>query len=270
MVNFLDKNMPALKFNEAMADAVDLVCKPLMDHIGITHFGHIKIFNDSSMLRLANNAEWSKRYFENSYYNDMDLYSLREVPENESRVLLLTGHPSTDHCAALCYEYDIWNALIIYEKFADYSKFWFFGTQRNNTEIINYYANNVSLFKKYAVYFEERFRDNLINFSKEDLISTNIEIHPYYSEIEEKNKEFLNKLKLKKYHFMNNICFSAREAECMHYLSCGKTVKEIGNLLGLSPRTVESHIVKVKNKIGCNSKSQIIKLFEKERRVLSV
>ena len=262
--------MSALKFNESIADTVDLVCQPLMSHIGITHFGHIKIFNDSTMLRLANNAEWAKKYFENSYYNDIDLYSLREVPENESRILLLTGHPTNDHCAALCNDHDIWNALVIYEKFSDYSKFWFFGAQRNNTEIINYYVNNLPIFKKFTVYFEERFRDNLINFDKDNLISTTIKTHPYCSAIEEKNKDFLVKLNLKKYHFMNNICFSARETECMHYLACGKTVKEIGNLLGLSPRTVESHIVKVKNKIGCNSKSEIIKLFEKERRVLSV
>lgn len=270
MTHLLDPaNISALRFNEATCEAVDLVCQPLLHHIGITHFGHIRIFDDSTMLRLANNVEWTRRYFEKSFYNDIDLYGMRDVPENESRIMLLTGQPTNDHCTALCYDYDIWNALVIYERFSGYSKFWFFATGRCNTEIINYYVNNIPIFKKFIVYFEERFKETFTNFDKESLISSKVKTHPYYSATEEKNKEFLSKINLKKYRFQNDIYFSARETECMYHLSCGKSVKEIGSILGLSPRTIESYIVNVKNKTGCNNKSQIIKLFENQKNAFN-
>jgi len=45
---------------------------------------------------------------------------------------------------------------------------------------------------------------------------------------------------------------------CLFYLIRGKSVKEIGQLLKLSPRTVESHIDAMKLKLYCEKKSQLI------------
>ena len=57
-------NLSALAFNEVIAEKVDLVCAPLFQHFGITHFGHIKVFEDRKMFRVANNKRWTKTYFE--------------------------------------------------------------------------------------------------------------------------------------------------------------------------------------------------------------
>lgn len=45
-------------------------------------------------------------------------------------------------------------------------------------------------------------------------------------------------------------------------LSSGKTMKEIGNELGISPRTVESHLNVVKAKTGLIFKNELISFFE--------
>lgn len=45
---------------------------------------------------------------------------------------------------------------------------------------------------------------------------------------------------------------------CLFYLVRGKSVKEIGKLLKLSPRTIESHIDAMKLKLDCRRKSQLI------------
>jgi DNA-binding CsgD family transcriptional regulator len=49
-----------------------------------------------------------------------------------------------------------------------------------------------------------------------------------------------------------------RQKECLHYLVRGMTIKEIGSILGLSPRTVEHYIEALKIKLDCNSRSQLI------------
>jgi len=53
---------------------------------------------------------------------------------------------------------------------------------------------------------------------------------------------------------------SKRESECLYYLMRGKSAKEIGSILGISGRTVESYNECIKNKMGCDSKSDIIDL----------
>lgn len=51
---------------------------------------------------------------------------------------------------------------------------------------------------------------------------------------------------------------SAREMECLYYLIRGRTAKEIAKLLTISARTVEIHIVHLKEKLGCYSKSELV------------
>jgi DNA-binding CsgD family transcriptional regulator len=58
---------------------------------------------------------------------------------------------------------------------------------------------------------------------------------------------------------------SKRESECLFYLVRGKTIKEIGAILGLSPRTVETHINHIKEKLNCHSTSQLIDKAYTER-----
>lgn len=49
-----------------------------------------------------------------------------------------------------------------------------------------------------------------------------------------------------------------RQMEVLFYLLRGKTSKEIGKLLHLSQRTIESHIIQLKNTFDCDTKSELI------------
>ncbi len=51
---------------------------------------------------------------------------------------------------------------------------------------------------------------------------------------------------------------SKREKDCVFYLLRGKTAKEISKYMNISFRTVETHIQNIKNKLGCESRSDII------------
>ncbi len=51
---------------------------------------------------------------------------------------------------------------------------------------------------------------------------------------------------------------SKRQTECLYYLVRGFTAPEIATRLGLSKRTVESHLDETKHKLACNSKSELI------------
>lgn len=49
-----------------------------------------------------------------------------------------------------------------------------------------------------------------------------------------------------------------REIECVFLLVRGKSAREIGVLLSLSKRTVESYIENIKNKMDCQNKAEIL------------
>ena len=71
------------------------------------------------------------------------------------------------------------------------------------------------------------------------------------------------KLNIKPVHYLlntsnNTYQLSSREYECIFLLIRGKTAKEIGALLSLSKRTVESYIDNIKNKMDCKNKAEIL------------
>lgn len=56
------------------------------------------------------------------------------------------------------------------------------------------------------------------------------------------------------------IYFTQREAECVMQILQGKTMNEAGEILNLSPRTVEYYLSKIKQKLKCRKKRDIIEL----------
>ncbi|KTD47640.1 helix-turn-helix transcriptional regulator [Legionella quateirensis] len=56
----------------------------------------------------------------------------------------------------------------------------------------------------------------------------------------------------------NKYALTNREYECVFLLIRGKTAKEIGTLLSLSKRTIESYIENIKNKMNCKNKAEIL------------
>lgn len=48
---------------------------------------------------------------------------------------------------------------------------------------------------------------------------------------------------------------TSREIEVLHWVACGKTNKDIGDILGLSPRTVNKHLEHVYVKLGVETRT---------------
>jgi DNA-binding NarL/FixJ family response regulator len=55
-----------------------------------------------------------------------------------------------------------------------------------------------------------------------------------------------------------NIAFSYQEAECMRQALKGKTIPGIAAALELSPRTVEYYFQKMRLKLKCHTKSELV------------
>ena len=61
----------------------------------------------------------------------------------------------------------------------------------------------------------------------------------------------------------NYLNLTKREIEIIQWIACGKSSKEIARVLNISPRTVETHLSNVKNKLNCCKVVQIIYLLTK-------
>ncbi|KTD82220.1 helix-turn-helix transcriptional regulator [Legionella waltersii] len=76
-------------------------------------------------------------------------------------------------------------------------------------------------------------------------------------------RQFDEQLLLNSHHYTlsdneNTYELTQRECECVFLLTRGKSAKEIGELLSLSKRTIESYIENIKNKMDCKNKAEIL------------
>ena len=260
------ENLSSLQFNESCAPIVDALCEPLFSNFGITHFGCIRILENGQVLRIANNVAWTRTYFQYEFYNDLDIYNMKHVLQNEQRFVFLTGDPHNEHCKMLCSDFNMWNFMLIYERFPTYGDFWFFGTNRNNLQIINFYINNINVLQHFILYFKNK-TFNLFDISNPSkLISTKIRPLEEKAKEESHVNEFIKEISYNRHYLTgkyNGKFLSTREAECLFYTSQGRTMKEIAEHVHLSPRTIETYMNNIKNKMGCRTKGELISIFSK-------
>lgn len=259
-------NLSSLQFNLTCAPFVDELCAPLFNAFGITHFGCLRIFENGHILRIANKDGWTQSYFQHGFYNDLDLYSMKHVPMNEQRFHSLSGIPQSEHCQMLYSEFNIWNFLLVYERLSTYGDVWFFGTTRENTQIINFYLNNLNVLQHFIHYFKGKAEHlfDIRDSSKLILAKINPLKETIIEEVDSQN--FIKKISHSK-HYLNGKYsgkfLSRREAECLFFFAQGRSMREIGEHFGLSPRTVETHINNIKIKLDCHTKGELISIFSK-------
>ncbi len=66
---------------------------------------------------------------------------------------------------------------------------------------------------------------------------------------------------IKKQYLENKNFITERELECINLLKENYTAKEIGRILGISNRTVESHFYNIKQKTSAKNKKDILRIF---------
>lgn len=153
-----------------------------------------------------------------------------------------------------------------------YTDFFYIGSKLSDPSLSDFYRSNTDLLKRFCLYFSDKATP-LIKKAKDprNLIQT---YQPCTTQdaknVLAKNLEdfdvFLQETQPKKLRFVlpntnADIALTYREMLCIKGVHAGKSAKEIAKELGLSDRTVEARLEKVRYKLNVNSRLEIIKLF---------
>ncbi|MBY0281440.1 MAG: helix-turn-helix transcriptional regulator [Alphaproteobacteria bacterium] len=254
-------NKRAIEYNDSVNCQFIDVCRPLFDNFMITQFFYIKIFNDNNTrLYVCSEKKWMESYIQNNFQDDLP-HMQTYLPENLNYSLWAGFKKDTVYNAV--YDLNIWNGFNIYEKEGTSTVTYAFATTPLNEEMINFYINNLNVLREFIFYFKRKAA-NIIDTSDPSKLIVSKNKNPTFNIDSRFVKNFSLKSNLQTFSFKGkllNITFSNRETACLYQLTTGKTSKEIGKLLGISPRTVESYINNVKEKTGYRNKSELIKMF---------
>lgn len=148
-----------LSYNESINETVIGSLGDLQNNYNINYFYHAKIIKNSSFF-ICSNLEYLKHVlthdlFASRYQTFQSIVSGLE--KKEVRKFLWTGSPMDKPHESL-YNFDIWNGYTLYERLEDGLEIWGFGTNRKNTNLINFYINNEYELIDHIFYLKDKYK----------------------------------------------------------------------------------------------------------------
>ena len=250
MKNF---NKLSIEYNLMINQRLKDIAGPLQN-FGISHFSYLKILPNKKRLFLSTNHEWYKKYIAYSLYNSRQHQNCYPTSNHITYSLWPSSMDDDDIFLALN-ENGICHGFNIYIPYVDFIEGFHFATTKDNLEIRNYYQYLVEDLKRFIIFFN----NNMDSFLEEGNNLITSEIDPLKRINEEyaiKVRKFINETPINKYPLYykgKRFHINKKSAQCSKYLSIGKTMKEISNIMKISPRTVECYLYALTAKIGCST-----------------
>lgn len=264
MGNIINNGLNAIEYNYSVRPSVDNLLNPIKDLLNVSNFIYMKVLRNGNILHLSTNHQWAMTSLNLGIFeNNMHLQKLiNETKVGQSQIFLRYGKPQNKVLSSL-QEAGLWNGVSFCKKYEHFFEVFAFFSNLELESNMNFYVNNVSKFERYILYFKDK-ADTLISCAHDNAYIKSPTSYDWSNSEPDLMKTFIENTKLDNYFFSNKnekVHITVREMEIIYCLSCGMTYKEIGNKLGISFRTVETHIQNVKKRLDFPTTDGIIKCF---------
>lgn len=263
------------------ADDTCTLCRPLFLYSPINMFGYLRIYKDDSIFTLSTYPQFDDYYFNNLKGEALVDFSVFEMGANSLLFTKKSGNRKawlvseiwqSQYWHSLYEGFNISSYLCVFEKISDYYEAFYFAS-RSGENILSFYLNHYDTLENFMMYFKEAGANLIKDAQRCKIIlpPRNLEYMNELRKLQEKiaidKRNFSNlgnKLKLKRYpiYYGDQYFYvTCRELECLRCLAAEYTVKESGKILHISPRTVETHLQHMKDRLGINSLSQLLVVY---------
>jgi DNA-binding CsgD family transcriptional regulator len=237
---------------------VDAILQPLKQHFGVTSLVYQRNYLDGSEIRLTNQPQWVQHFFEKGYYLGSGFEKHPTQYQTGFAVWSHLSHHQPILNAARLFNID--HGITLIQKKEDGCEFYFIGTTPDRPYVTNLLLNNIDTLQRFTLYFKEQaehllkksYAERIYIPRKYELVNTQ-ELGILYQ-----NNYRPLEFKIKKFHLDDHITLTAREMKCAKLIIQGKTARSISEELFISQRTVETHILHLKEKLKCQTKTELI------------
>ncbi len=233
------------------------ICRPFFRETGLNAFSYSRLFSDGTRSEVWSDAEAFNHTFHKAryivgaytpqYFTLHERYSMLDRKVETYPGLLRTRYRSQLADQREYFDHD--HCFAILNQGEEFCEYFIFYAPRANAMAINFYLNNFDRLEQFSSYFLGA-ADNLIERAGQ---------HRIAGATGNGCAAAQNKVPARHRFPGEEETFTSREEDVARLLITGATAKEIANTLGISPRTVESHVENMKQKRGCTKKSMLVK-----------
>ncbi|MBN2689128.1 MAG: helix-turn-helix transcriptional regulator [Gammaproteobacteria bacterium] len=262
------------------AAEVSALFDPIVQHTAIDYAGYGRIYADGGHFYLDNLVELQEYLLIQLQGSTVFDFQLLYAIANDSffshignKIIVFEQDiDSKNYWSRTSRLFDIEHLLYVFERFDDHFDLFAFAS-RSGVNLNSFYISNFDVLERFMLFFKEKNKE-IINKAERNRIMLQKRNEQYYciksdicgkSSIQEFNKTDLHKMyRLDKYpvNLQGAIIYiTSREMECWELFSRGHSHKRIADMLGLSHKTVDTHLINVKHKLDVHSRDQLSKIF---------
>jgi DNA-binding CsgD family transcriptional regulator len=240
------------------------ICQPFFDSLNLNYFVYGRLYNDGSFTGLTSAPQFIKHFFEMEF--------LAGGYIQQTGVFPWACHLPEQAVSDARNHFNHENGITFMYKREDSIEFFDFAAPKDNRNILYHYINNKDVFESFFLDFEDKASKLISNAEKERIIMSNNMLIKDDEILNELAESLTQTIKPRSYQLKNpehvNARISQAEMNCLLSLSKGKTAKETAKDLFISPRTVNTHIYNIKNRLNVCSKEQVLNIMRENFRQL--
>lgn len=246
---------------------IQAITAPLYEELNITVVRYSRTTSKNQKITLVNNTYWLEQYFKEQFYIP-ELIRFDDYQTNDSGISLhgpcKSKHPTcvfwNKHADACNYKY----ILCMYERYENNLELFDFAIHDDDHAGGNKLINNINLLKHFKIYFKAQANEIITKASTMTIprLPEHLARENFLLGLDtEKTNRLLEKMPIKEIYLdgqFSGLKITLAEAKCLKLHMEGYKYKEIGKRVGISSRTVETHIYNMRKRFGISDKHEFI------------
>lgn len=231
------------------ASSVIQTCSYL-SQLNIDGFIFMRRFPDGTFIDLSNQLKWSEDFLTRFLQGEFDQKNVDNHMLIQPGVSLWSHNPDNSIWKEGRIDWGFHSGISIAKEGPNWTDIFCFYSRKMPAEMDVEFLKNFHLLEKFALLFVDRFQKVICLGEEHRLITPSL----YLSHSSHQKKllpELTSQIEQ----------LSARERECIFYVAKGNTAAEVGKIMHLSQRTVETYLQTAKDKMCVKKTSDLIKLF---------
>lgn len=252
----MNRTIP-LFFNELdkRVDQVRKVVKPFCEPLDLTGFAYVRVYHDGRVGWLSSDADHDRMLYEAGFLEEDPLIDTSEAL-NKGHYLwfpnrIFPGHKAFYKEREGVFQID--HGLVVVNHRKEYLETGCFSGLLKKRPLYNTFSQEVGVFKAYLKHFSR-----VLPKSLSSIFESGIHLKDLKSSYgKSRNLSLPRERMVTECGYAKLLTLSQRERDCLALLRRGYTYQMIGEKLNLSPRTVESYLLTVKNKLNLYTHAEL-------------
>lgn len=265
----MDKEITKLlTFDASLNAELNKLCKPLFDCGAITSFSYMHFRDDHKFIQLCTNNSWSVESLTETPIEVDNCFQeqMRQAIEHMHVHPFLWPHKTENNpTLTKLIDFGLWNGFTIYKRDTKSTHAWAFTGNLDHSNINDFYLRNMDplwdFCQSFVTYLETKHGADLEKayillhkpLEKDDQIEEKVALLPPGIILTNRVKLFTGS---------GSVFVSRKEWQALELIAKGYSSKQIASQLNISPRSVESRIISIKDRLGVYSKDKLISIYE--------